>query len=85
MVVVSKDFSIPALSLAAFALLAGVISRDALATDLIYLNRCTGNCMVTEGVDDAVNHVSSIISGTRNLLEFPYGDGGLPSPGIRAL
>jgi hypothetical protein len=41
--------------------------------------------MVTEGVDDAVNHVSSIISGTRNLLEFPYGDGGLPSPGIRAL
>lgn len=44
------------------------------ATDLIYLNRCAGGCTVTVGIDDAINHVSSIPNGTSQLVEFSFAD-----------
>jgi hypothetical protein len=49
-------------------------SRIGSATDLLYLDRCSGGCLVTPGVDDAINHVSSVVSSTRVLSAFPYGD-----------
>lgn len=44
------------------------------APTLLYLNRCAGNCIVHGGPDSAVNNASSLISGTRTLLGFSYGD-----------
>lgn len=49
-------------------------SLDVVAADLIYLNRCAAGCTVQAGVDNAINHVSSIPASTRSLPAFPYGD-----------
>lgn len=49
----------------------GEIAR---ATDVVYLNRCAAGCTIQPGLDDAINHVSSIPSSNRSLAAFPYGD-----------
>lgn len=79
MVVVSKRFSIFVPRLLALAFVFAALGSDVLATDVIYLNRCEGNCTVSSGTDDAVNHVTSLTSGSHNLLAFPYGDAAFAS------
>ncbi|HST28342.1 MAG TPA: hypothetical protein VLK26_08240 [Rudaea sp.] len=42
--------------------------------DLVYLNRCTGNCPLGVGTDDAVNRKSSILNGSATAPAFAYSD-----------
>lgn len=42
--------------------------------DLLYINRCVGNCMLEQGADDAVHRKSSILSGNVTIPAFPHGD-----------
>lgn len=74
MLVVLKRFSVLVPRLLAVAFVYAALGSDVLATDLIYLNRCAGNCTVSSGIDDAVNHVTSLTSGSHGLVAFPYGD-----------
>ncbi len=39
-----------------------------------YLNRCVGGCTIRAGFESSINNTSSIVSGTRTLSEYPYGD-----------
>lgn len=47
---------------------------NAVATDIMYLNRCASGCTVQPGVDDAINHKSSIPQSTAVIPAFSYGD-----------
>ncbi len=42
--------------------------------DLVYINRCTGNCPLIAGTDDAVNRKSSILGGSATAYAFAYSD-----------
>jgi len=44
---------------------------------LLYLNACTGNCVVRAGFESSINNTSSIIRGTRNLPPYPFDQGSL--------
>ena len=44
------------------------------AATTIYVNRCIGNCVFTQGIDDSVGNVSSIVDGTSTLSPFEHGD-----------
>jgi hypothetical protein len=61
------------LSGSALACAAAILAAPAAATDVIYINPCPGGCVVTPGVDDAINHVSSIPSASA-LTAFSHGD-----------
>jgi hypothetical protein len=41
---------------------------------ILYLNRCADGCTLTAGFESSINDTSSIISGTRQLSPFPFGD-----------
>ena len=41
---------------------------------IAYVNRCVGNCTVSQGTDNAITNRSSIISGTRAIPAYPFGD-----------
>jgi hypothetical protein len=62
------------LSGSALACAAAILAAPAAATDVIYINPCPGGCVVTPGVDDAINHVSSIPSSASALTAFSHGD-----------
>lgn len=44
------------------------------APHLLYLNRCEGGETITPGGGGSINNQSSIINGTVNFPEYPYGD-----------
>ena len=46
--------------------------RAAGAVDVVYLNRCVGNCQVTAGPDSALARTSTIPPGNATLTEFPF-------------
>ncbi len=39
-----------------------------------FLNRCVGGCVVRNGFESSINNTSSIVSGTRTLGAYPFGD-----------
>ena len=41
---------------------------------LVYLNRCVGSCVVRAGFESSINNTSSIVSGTRTLAAYAWGD-----------
>jgi hypothetical protein len=41
---------------------------------IAYLNRCVGGCTIFAGTDSAVSNRSSIVTGTRTLPAYPFGD-----------
>jgi hypothetical protein len=41
---------------------------------ILFLNRCTGGITITQGVDNSSTNTSSIVSGSINLPEYPFGD-----------
>lgn len=44
------------------------------ALDILYVNRCVGGCSLQGGTDDAVNRISSLLSGNATITEFPHGN-----------
>jgi hypothetical protein len=55
--------------------LATIAPASALADmDILYINRCVGGCTITPGFDDAINHRSSLVSGTSTIPQFPFAD-----------
>jgi hypothetical protein len=54
------------------------VAPDALAagsiSNLLYVNRCVGDCVLTPGQNDARANTSSIIESTTTLSEFALGD-----------
>ena len=55
----------------AIALLA---AAPAHAATTVFVNRCAENCVFTQGIDDSVGNVSSVVGGTSNLSPFEHGD-----------
>lgn len=41
---------------------------------IIFLNRCIGGITINQGVDNSSTNTSSIVSGSINLPEYPFGD-----------
>jgi hypothetical protein len=42
--------------------------------DILYINRCTGGCVVSPGFDSAITNRSTLVSATRNLSAFAFSD-----------
>jgi hypothetical protein len=42
--------------------------------DILYVNRCTGGCVVHAGFDSAINNTSSLVTANRTVPAFPFPD-----------
>ena len=61
----------------ACAVFASIAARDGQAVsepDIVYMNRCASTCSVISGTDDAVNGLSSVVSGSTTVAAFPFAD-----------
>ena len=47
---------------------------DAPISNILFINRCPGGCVITPGSNDARANTSSVVGGTRTLSEFAHGD-----------